>query len=146
MLRVDEIFSSWHFLKNTFFHNHSSWRSYVLPASRMMFGALHIRKPSKCHLKVIKSLIFLAKCMVSLVRTSPIETGHSRHAYPGGSRGDADWSNARPGKSTESANHLSIAMGLSSCPQRLPAVICPRGQNIKTIHKYLYLLNKNKTI
>ena len=56
------------------------------------------------------------------------------------SRKDAEWSHARPRKSTVSADHVQIALGPSSKVQRLPVVIWSEGQNIKTIHKYVYLL------
>ena len=37
--------------------------------------------PQKYHSEVVKSLISLAKAWFPFVRTSPIKTGHSRHAY-----------------------------------------------------------------
>ena len=52
------------------------------------------------------------------------------------SRKDAEWSHARPGKSTVSADHVQIALGPSSKVQRLPVVIWPEGQNIKTLFIY----------
>ena len=48
-------------LKNSFSHTHSSWRSWVLPASRMMFGALQIRKTSKIPFKSRLILDFPSK-------------------------------------------------------------------------------------
>ena len=47
-------------------------------------GPHRLEKSQKYHSKVGKSLTFQKKCMVLLVRTSPIETGRSRHAYRGG--------------------------------------------------------------
>ena len=46
-------------------------------------GVYRCEKPQKYHSKVDKSLIFQRKYIVFLVRTSPIETGRSRHAYWG---------------------------------------------------------------
>ena len=61
MLFSRENFSSWKKLKNHFFHNHSSWLPWVLPASRMMFDALQIRKTAKMPFKSCQSHDFPSK-------------------------------------------------------------------------------------
>ena len=101
--RVGKFFEMENFEK-FIFHTHSSWRSWVLPAS------YRVEKPQKYHSKVVKSSIFPAKCMVSLVRTSPIETGHSRHAYRGA---------VRPRRGLSRRPPTSSGQGVFSCQKRL---------------------------
>ena len=57
-------------------------------------------------------------CVCKLISHEPASTSQ-------GSRKDAEWSHARPGKSTVSADHVQIAVGPPSKVQRLPVVICP---------------------